>query len=98
MSTEEYEKVMDEAIASYKQDKRERLEEHLIDMAKIIEQIFKREHPTGEYLTIAFVEGSIYINNEYWRRDKDFPIHTAFCDGEIKHRPINVDDEEEDEE
>ena len=71
------------------------LESLSLDMAKIIEQIYKRENPKGTYLTICIRDEGISINNEYWDEDAYFPINVDNLEGQINHRPVPLDEEDE---
>ena len=41
---------------------------------RVIRNIYRDAYPNARYLSICIVEGSIYISNEYWGRDVEFPI------------------------
>ena len=41
---------------------------------RVIRNIYKDAYPKARYLSITIVGGSIYISNEYWGRDVEFPI------------------------
>ena len=41
---------------------------------RVIRNIYRDAYPKARYLSICIVEGSIYISNEYWGRDVEFPI------------------------
>lgn len=41
---------------------------------RVIRNIYRDAYPKARYLSISIVGGSIYISNEYWGRDVEFPI------------------------
>lgn len=50
-----------------------KVNEHL----KYIKSLYEEAYPDGNYITFTLLDGEWQYNNEYWNRDKDFPIEVS---------------------
>ncbi len=52
-----------------------------------IRQIYRERYPEAKYLSITITEDRIFVNNEYWGADSEYPINAKgvlCCNMEIQ--------------
>lgn len=71
-----------------KKMKREQTEKTILRLMEVIRDVYKEYNPEGEYLTLTFMEDTIYFNNEYWSGDTDGTPQGKDYNKPIKYRKI----------
>ena len=53
---------------------REELTNEIYKRLVEIKELYTKEYPQGNYLSLAYFDGTIMFNNQHWNEDKEYPI------------------------
>ena len=56
------------------EEKHKQMIEDILQRCNVIRKIYRGLYPDSRYLSITIVGDTIYLNNEYWGTDSDYPI------------------------
>lgn len=60
---------------------RKQCEDAILKRMIEIQQLYKRYHPNGDYLSIAIHNDIMYANNAHWEKDKEHPLDFYLING-----------------